>query len=551
MTVIKRFLIGVLSCLTLFNLCFTAVSAEESGEEKEPVRIICTSDMLCNSGTLNDIESYYKFLYDFSRNVSSDKKADALILGGDVMGEQMTEDAWRYYSKRLSEVLSEASDTVLYASGNTDYYVGENDGFNSADYINTVMKDRLGELPYWDVYLGKINGVEHPLAYRYYIGGYYFYFLNTAPNDMKGALRYGNYVYAQDALKWIGNKMNADDPNGDKLMFLVAHFPLEGDGNMTGALEPSISDRLTDICSGHSNLIYLYSNNTNAVLNTSEKAIQYNTEGLVLTQEEEESFSLSAQWTFVEYGEGIYSIYNCLNGKYLSVKDGSTLDLQDELSVWNVIQENGRIYITDATGENGLRVSKTGDPVFTLGQATPFELYVRTDNASGTVYKHSYSIESGGVYAIVSDSKYALNTNRFGGILKPIEIRIIGDYLRETARKTSAEGDPGFTAMYMGSASSRNTGVQFLTIDIYEDRVEMSLANYGKDGKVNTLSPYTRNLIEIPPVEIIPGTNNGTGDTSDSFNYKLYLIALGCAAAVGIVIGITSMSITSRRRYFE
>lgn len=551
MTVVKRIFTGILAWLTLFNFCILTTSAEESREEEQPVRIICTSDMLCNSGTLNDIEAYYKFLYDFSRNVSADKKADALILGGDIMGEQMTESAWKYSAKRLSEVLSEMSDTVLYTSGNTDYYVGEKDSFNSADYINTVMTDRLGELPYWDVYLGKVNGVEYPLAYRYYIGGYYFYFLNTAPNDMKGALRYGNYVYSQDALKWIGSKMNVDDPNGDKLMFLVAHFPLEGDGNMAGALESGVSDRLTDICSGHSNLIYLYSNNTNAILNTSEKVIQYNTEGLVLTENAEESFSLASQWTFVEYGEGIYAIYNCLNGKYLSVEDGTALVLQDEPSVWNVRRENGRIFITDATGENGLRVSKTGNTVFTLGQATPFELYVRTENSSGTVYKYSSGIESGGVYAIVSDSKYALNTNRIGGVLKTVEIRIMGDYLRETARKTSAQGDPGFTAVYMGSAASRNTGIQFLTLDIYEDRVEMSLGNYGKDGKVNMLSPYTRNIIKIADTEIIPGQSDGPLNASDGFNYKFYLIALGCAAAAGLFIGITSMSITSRRRYFE
>lgn len=549
---ISRLVACLLVCLFAFNICVSVSSAEEDTEiQNGPIRVICTAEILANSGTLNDIEAYYKFLYDFSRDISREKKADAVILGGDIMGEQMTESAWRYYSKRLSEIVSEASETVLYASGNTDYYVGEETGYNSADYIGTVMADRLGELPYWDVYLATVNGEEYPLAYRYYVGGYYFYFLNTAPGDMAGALRYGNYVYSQDALNWIEKKMDVDDPDGDKLMFLIAHFPLEGDGSLSGALESGVSERLTNICAGHSNLIYLYSNDSNAVIDTSEKVVQYNTEGLVLSENSEEGLSLASQWTFVSYGDGTYAIYSCQSGKYLAVKDGTQLVLSDELSVWNIKQENGRIYITDASGVNGIKVPKTGTPTFTLGQATPFELYERSDESNETVYRYSTDIESGGVYAIVSDSKYALKTNRIGGIVKAMEVRVMGNLLRETERKTSVDGEAGFTSVYMGSASSRNMGMQYLTLDIYGDRVEMTLGNYGADGSVTKLVPYSRAIVEVTPPETLPGPSGTHGSTDDGFNYKFYLIVLCCAAVVGCVIGGISMYLTDRRRYFE
>lgn len=517
----------------------------------EPLATVaCLADLGRLADSLETAEEKRLMLYRFSRHLAKDGMLDAVVLGGDTSDKPMTEEMWRYSMKQISEVLAEASETVLYTVGNTDYIAGESGDYNSGDYYNTVMADRLGTLYYWDFYYETYNGVKFPTAYRYYVGGVYFYFLNTAPSDMAGALHYGNFVYTQRAMSWIEDKMKTDDPNGDATMFLVAHFPPEGDGTRVGALEAAVSERLTQICTEHANLIYLYANTDAAQTDTAETVIPFTNEGLVLTETEEESegLGLASLWTVVSCGENMVALQNGKNGHYLAIEDGVRLTLSDEPAAWITETVNGRVSFLAADRVNGLRVAKSGTPAFSLGTATPMEVYIRSADEEGTLYTYSADILPGTDCAIVSDAKHVLSVS--GQEVVTGEARVIGDELVGTEPKTAVDGTPGFTAVSMGTVDEGGETIQYLTLSVYSDRVELQLNNYHTaTEKITPLNAFVRANLPTPERITIPSTKKPA--TVDPFNMKLYLLVMAGAILVGGGIGTFVTVRSSRHRFFE
>ena len=545
---------SLISCILAAGItvsaCAAVCLAEDADDAEEPLRIICTSDILMRADAA-ELAADRLRLYNFCTKLAAEGKVDAMLIGGDITAGKMTENVWKYLTKQLSQVLAEASDTVLYMTGNMDYFAGEDEGFNSGDYISTVMADRLGELYYWDVYYETIDGVEYPLAYRYLVGDVYFYFLNTSPADMAGALRYGNFVYSQNAVTWVENKLKVDDPDGDATIFLSAHFPLEGDGSLSQTMEESLSQRITNICAQHVNLIYLHSSDMPAVTSTEEKVDRYNTEGLVLTENEEEGITLSSLWTFVPYEGGLYAVVNCDSGEYLTVEDGMKLRMSKEAALWEVRTVNGRIMLLAADGVQGVRVPKNQTSEFVLGKATALELYARSADSEGTVYTYSADIEPGRDYVIVSDSKYVMTSSPTEDGLSAIEARVMGDELIDAEKKTSVDGDESFTSVFMGTASGAGDGLQYLDIEVYEDRVEVSLVNYNADkGTFEVLSPYVRDNLTKPDTSGNSGGSSGTSQAKDGFNTGMYVAVAAASVAVGGIIGGVAVLWTRKRKFF-
>ncbi len=551
MSFLKRTTWLALSLALVFQLCLT-VTAENEGETpadpNEPLfTVACLTDLGRLADSFYTAEDTRRMLYTFSRQLGKNGKLDALIVGGDSSDKAMTEEMWRYSSKQVSEVLSEASDTVLYAVGNTDFVAGESGDYNSGDYFSTVMKDRLGTLYYWDFHYETYNGVRFPTAYRYYVGGAYFYFLNAAPTDMAGALHHGNFVYTQKAMSWIEDKMKTDDPKGDATMFLIAHFPPEGDGTKRGTLEETVSERLTQICTQHANLIYLYGN-TGLASDTAETVTPFTDEGLVLVDKEEKSegLGLSALWTIVSYGDDMIALQNVRNGKYLAVEDGIRLSFSDEPALWYTETDNGRVSFLAEDRVNGLRVSKSGTMGFTLGKATPMEVYIRSADSTGTVFTYSSHLAPGMDCAIVSDSKYVLSAA--GQTAVTTEARVIGDHLVENQPKTTVDGTPGFSAVSMGTVE--NETIQYLTVTAYADRVELQLHNYQTDkGKTLSLAGFTRPNLPAPERVTLPSQPKPTED--NPFNIKLYLMIMAVTVLAGGAIGIFVTVRIGRHRFFE
>ena len=497
--------------------------------------------------TISGANENHQSFYRFCRTLAAQGKSDTLLLLGDLSDNaSLPKETWRYGMKQISEMLADVSDTVLYTVGNTDYFAGEKDGYNSADYYATVMTDRLGKPYYWDFCYETINKVRYVTAYRYRSANVIFYFLNPTPTDMAGVLRRGNFVYTQTAMSWIETKMENDDPNGDALMFLVAHFPLEGAGNKAGALASSASERLTEICASHANLIYL-SANALPFTDLQKEVTEYTDEGLVLSDAEQTGIGLSSVWTFVSAGDGAYTVKNAKTGTYLTLSDGSRLALSEEPASWYVTESNGRFFLLTSDGTTGVRRTQSGTASFTLGTATPLELYDRSTDEKGTVYTYSPTLLSGGDYVLTADSRYVLTAA--GTTVTAGETRVIGDELVEVEQKTAADGTPSFTAVPVGTADTASDAVRYLTAAVYADRVEFTLHSYTAKHGIETLSTYTRPLRPAPAGRI-PKEPAETIE-KDSFARKTYLLVLAGAGIVGALAATAATVGIGKKRFFE
>ena len=510
--------------------------------------ITCLTDLgraFANDGTLSGAANTRKELYDFSHELAADGKSDALIVSGNFADDRfVSKEIWSYALKQTSEALAEASDTVLYAIGSTDYYAGEEDGYNSANYFDTVMKNRFGTLYYWDFCRETIGKTRYVTAYRFSVNGISFFFLNPAPTDMAGALRFGNFVYTETAMAWVETQMKNVDPNGDALMFLTAHFPLEGDGKRDGTLSAASSERLTEICAGHANLIYLYAN-TPPATELTDTVVEYSDEGLVFSEKEQTGIGLSSVWTMESGGAGRYSVKNAQTGTYLTVSEGR-LALSEEPASWNAELSDGRIYLYSADRTNGVRVTKSGSPAFTYGTATPLELYTRSTDRDGTVYTYSSGLVSGEDCVLVSDSRHVLTAD--GNGIRTGETRVMGNELVEVEPKTTTEGTPGFTALSSGAVDPEDGSMQFLTLTVYADRVDFQLNRYA-DGKITQLSSFTR--ASRPTPEKKPWVNPESVDPADTFPMKKYLLALAAAGFVGLAGSVVVTVGAGKKRFFE
>ncbi len=158
---------------------------------------------------------------------------------------------------------------VLYVDGNNDMILGDlptpdNPPYNTCDFYHTgPMKDTLGVLAEED-YIGKVAAAKgeqaglHFLCFHYVIDGVDFFGLNIDPDT---AFNSHDGVYGDRALAWLKEKLNAIDPDGDKLLFVVGHLSatvLRDGTTLREGMDDCQRTALYTALSGHRNLFYLY-----------------------------------------------------------------------------------------------------------------------------------------------------------------------------------------------------------------------------------------------------------------------------------------------------
>ena len=157
---------------------------------------------------------------------------------------------------------------VLYVDGNNDMILGdlptaENPPYNTCEFYTSPMKQTLGALSPAD-YIGKIaaskgpQAGEHLLAFHYVVDGVDFFGINLDPDTCFNS--HDGY-YNADSLRWLGEKLDEVDPEGNKLLFVVGHLSattLEDDTTHAEDMGPEQREPLYAALQGHRNLFYLY-----------------------------------------------------------------------------------------------------------------------------------------------------------------------------------------------------------------------------------------------------------------------------------------------------
>ena len=141
--------------------------------------------------------------------------------------------------------------------------------FNSGDYIEQTERYLPEMIDAEDIYdtdanayfqrnmpAGASSDIRHVLAYHYNIDGVNFMVLNT---PFIGTDNHSNYVYDEDSLRWVENKMW--DIGEDKTVFFIAHYPLSTDKNVTSSKSVLASTQRVlknEILDKYPNAVYLY-----------------------------------------------------------------------------------------------------------------------------------------------------------------------------------------------------------------------------------------------------------------------------------------------------
>lgn len=490
--------------------------------DEEPVlTAICYSDLNMDNTFSEELSSILA--------QSKEYLPDVMLFGGDITANTaMTADQTAMVLNRLSEENDKITKNVLYAAGNEDYFAGEAENYNSADFYERFMAKNLGRLSDSDCYTEMYKGKEFILAYYYKICGYDFFVINPSPRDVQGNSKEYNFTYTSGTLTWLSKKMNEIDVNGEQLMFLLAHYPLEDTSNLSNksGLLYDCTAELRNICGSHVNLIYLYANDETNELATDKRVTEYTTDGkkLVSTQEYSGSIPLSSMWTFRETKGGM-QIINCATGLYLNEK----LEFSGEETVWQMEFKNNIAYITLSDGR-GLRLDeKTG--AFSVGTPSPLEVYCLTsDDYTDSVMTCVEKFYSNYDYLIVGASGLMM-TNLLGEKAETLQSeRVYINNFRATAvmKKQAKSGEMGFISCYTGSLAGENK--QALLINVYSDRTVLKLISLNGDTE---FKEYVKYHTVLNKKKI-----NMTGYSEEKEKITDFLVNIGIVAAVGLVIGI-------------
>lgn len=210
-------------------------------------------------------------------------KADLLVIGGDNVSDYpewnrscaLPYKNWLDIKGKMVDTFATAAqgERVLYVDGNNDLILGDlptadNPPYNTCEFYETPMKQTLGVLTDGEK-IGKFckskgaQAGEHLLAFHYVIDGVDFFGINIDPDT---AFDSHEGIYAPEALAWLKAKLDAADPDGDKLMFVVGHLsatvlPVGIGADGTALREDMDAPRraaLYGAFAGHRNLFYLY-----------------------------------------------------------------------------------------------------------------------------------------------------------------------------------------------------------------------------------------------------------------------------------------------------
>ncbi len=205
-------------------------------------------------------------------------KADLAIIGGDNVSDYpyynhscaLPYANWLDIKQKIVDNFSRVAkdEKVLYINGNNDLILGDlptkdNPPYNTCEFYESgPMKETLGILPEEECYAiyakskGKQAGLYH-LAFHYMIDGIDFFGLNIDPDT---AFDSHEGTYNKKALVWLKEKLDAIDPDGNKVIFVVGHLSAttRRNGKLFESMRQPQRDELYHALSGHRNLFYLY-----------------------------------------------------------------------------------------------------------------------------------------------------------------------------------------------------------------------------------------------------------------------------------------------------
>ena len=154
---------------------------------------------------------------------------------------------------------------VLYVAGNNDMILGdiateENEPYNTTDFYD-LMDAAFGELPEGEKTI--LTSKEKPGelywgAFHYVVNGIDFIGINIDPNT---AFNSHEGYYSDETMRWVKNKLDEIDPEGNKPVFVVGHLSAiyyYNDGVLKETLINGNRELFYDMFKGHRNAFYLY-----------------------------------------------------------------------------------------------------------------------------------------------------------------------------------------------------------------------------------------------------------------------------------------------------
>lgn len=154
---------------------------------------------------------------------------------------------------------------VLYVAGNNDMILGdlgtaENEPYNTTDFYD-LMDDAFGPLPEnerFDLSAKEKPNERYLGAFHYVVNGVDFIGINIDPDT---AFNTHEGYYSSETLRWVREKLNEIDPNGNKPVFVVGHLSAiyyYVGGNLRETMVNGDRALFYEIFRGHRNAFYLY-----------------------------------------------------------------------------------------------------------------------------------------------------------------------------------------------------------------------------------------------------------------------------------------------------
>ncbi|GEM_PF-1626638 len=239
-------------------------------DENPAFTIACMSDFHADYGIQNFDDPIRTSVVNTINRIREEENANIVLEGGDVTSNNAyagwNRTKYDAVMERLREVLQSGTESgrALYITGNHDFACGGTE-WNSGDY-STIMDEDIGVLDEHE-YLSQDDdedesiasltrdndNIDMRLAYHYVVDGVDFIGINT---PYMGGDNHGNYVYTESTIRWVDDKLY--EIGDDKLVIILAHYPLQGTRNTVKAMAEPYSSELKNILSDYPKAIMLY-----------------------------------------------------------------------------------------------------------------------------------------------------------------------------------------------------------------------------------------------------------------------------------------------------
>ncbi len=251
-TTITLILILVIAISSVAFICY---------DIKQPIlTVMCISDLHNQQNILENGSIRGTITDTCKKALENEKKVDVVLIGGDVTSNtKVPKEKVDAVLSNVVDAISPLTDNILWVAGNHDFNAGEEDGYESAQYYDFYMKDKIGKLSNNNSYFEEWNGRKNLLAYHYQINDFDFVGISTKHETMDGDLESHNYTYTDGAIEWVDKKLSRLP--SDKTVFVFGHFPFRDSKSISktekGMLE-ECDKKFKAVLAKYPNVIYLY-----------------------------------------------------------------------------------------------------------------------------------------------------------------------------------------------------------------------------------------------------------------------------------------------------